>query len=158
MVLGTLACFTRRRSQVRVLSRPPFKSTIYKQHAQQPTRLPTHFELLAESKATELQFWSTGGRSILQLCWGIKKVVVENGHHGLLNDLVLQHRNSQWSLSTFCLRNIDPPRGLCPVRSTTNTAMQIGNPTLQSVLIPIVLPSPLRQRVSILFMRFSKLN
>src|SRR5258708_31629231 len=58
MVLGPPACFTRRRSQVRVLSRPPFKSIIYAPHTQkQPTHLPTHIELLGESKARILRPW-----------------------------------------------------------------------------------------------------
>ena len=64
--------------------------------------------------------------------------LVEDGHHGLLNNLVLQTRDAQRALLPVGLRYIDSPRGLCPVRSPVNTAVQIGQPVFQSV--PILLP------------------
>src|SRR6266446_5695343 len=56
MVLGGLACFTRRRPQVRVLSRPPYKSISCKQRTQEQ---PTQIELLRESKVRILWPWQT---------------------------------------------------------------------------------------------------
>src|SRR6266852_2356106 len=60
---------------------------------------------------------------------------IENGHHGLLNDFVLQRRDAQRALSPVGLRYIDSSRGLRPVRSTVNPVVQIGEPTLQPGLI-----------------------
>ncbi len=61
--------------------------------------------------------------------------LIEDGHHGLLNNLVLQRRDAQRTLPPVGLRYIDSPRGLCPIRSTVNPAVQIGEPILQSGLI-----------------------
>src|SRR5579863_9556442 len=44
--------------------------------------------------------------------------LVEYGHHGLLNNFVLQRRNAQRTLPPVGLRNVDSSRGLCPIRST----------------------------------------
>src|SRR6266853_5204054 len=54
--------------------------------------------------------------------------LVENGHRGLLNKLVLQRRDAQRTLPPVRLRNIDSPRGLCPIRSTVHPAVQIDPP------------------------------
>jgi len=61
--------------------------------------------------------------------------LIENGHHGLLNDFVRQRRDAQRALPPVGLRYIDSSRGLCPVRTTVNPAVQIGKPTLQPGLI-----------------------
>ena len=64
--------------------------------------------------------------------------LVEDRHHGLLNDFVLQRRDAQRTLPPVSLRNIDSPRGLCPIRSTVHPAVQIDEPILQSgfILLP----------------------
>ena len=61
--------------------------------------------------------------------------LIKDGHHGLLNNFVLQCRDTQRTLPPVSLRNIDSPRSLCPVRSTVNPAVQIGKPILQPGLI-----------------------
>jgi hypothetical protein len=61
--------------------------------------------------------------------------LIENGHHGLLNDFVLQGRDAQRTLPPVGLRYIDSSRGLGPVRTTMNPAVQIGKPTFQSDFI-----------------------
>jgi hypothetical protein len=58
-----------------------------------------------------------------------------HGHHGLLNDFVRQRRDAQRALPPVGLRYIHSSRGLCPVRTTVNPAVQIGKPTLQPGLI-----------------------
>ncbi len=50
---------------------------------------------------------------------------IEDRDHGVLNDLVLQRRDSQRSLFPVGLRYIDSPRGLSPVGSAVDPAMQI---------------------------------
>src|SRR5450759_2247112 len=60
---------------------------------------------------------------------------VEDGRHGLLNNFVLQCRDSQRAPPPVGFRYVDPSRGLSPVRSTMYTAVQIGEPILQTRLI-----------------------
>ncbi len=57
--------------------------------------------------------------------------LIEDGHHRLLNNLVLQRRDAQRTLPPVGLRYIDSPRGLCPIRSPVHPAVQIGDPILQ---------------------------
>src|ERR1700719_345625 len=61
--------------------------------------------------------------------------LVEDSHHGLLNNLVLQCRDAQRSLSPVSLRNVHSSRGLCPVRATVNATVQISEPIFQPRLI-----------------------
>src|ERR1700685_2098450 len=61
---------------------------------------------------------------------------IEDGHHGLLNNLVLQRRDTQRTLPPVSLRYIDSPRSSRPVRSTMYPVVQIGEPTFQSGFIP----------------------
>src|SRR5580658_1277239 len=49
--------------------------------------------------------------------------LVEDRHHSLLNDFVLQRCDAQRSLPPIGLRNIDSSRRLCLVRSTVHPAM-----------------------------------
>jgi hypothetical protein len=58
--------------------------------------------------------------------------LVEDGHHSLLNNFVLQRRDSQRTLPPVGLLNIDSPRGLRPVCATVDAAVQIGKPIFQS--------------------------
>ena len=61
--------------------------------------------------------------------------LIEHGHHGLLNNLVLQRRDAQRSLPSVSLRNVHSTRGLCPVRATMYAAVQIDEPIFQPRLI-----------------------
>src|ERR1700761_2354524 len=63
--------------------------------------------------------------------------LIEDRHHSLLDDLVLQCCDAQRTLPSVSLRYIDSPRRLCPVRSTVNPAVKIDKPILQSGLIPL---------------------
>src|SRR5229473_2978265 len=58
--------------------------------------------------------------------------LVEDRHHGLLDDLVLQCRDAQGALPPIGLRYVDSSRRLCPVRSTMHPTVQIG----ESFLLP----------------------
>jgi hypothetical protein len=49
--------------------------------------------------------------------------LIENGHHGLLDDLVLQRCNAQRTSPSVGLRNIDSSRWLCLIRSTVYSAV-----------------------------------
>src|SRR6516225_3887952 len=49
--------------------------------------------------------------------------LVEDRHHGLLNDFVLQRRDAQRTLPSVSLRNKDSSRRFCPIRSTMNPAV-----------------------------------
>jgi hypothetical protein len=65
--------------------------------------------------------------------------LIQDGHHGLLNDLVLQCRDADRTLPSVPLRDIYPPRCLRPVRSPVNPVLEIDEPILQAFL---VLPPP----------------
>src|ERR1700740_946066 len=61
--------------------------------------------------------------------------LVEDSCHSLLDEFVLQCRNSQRSLPTVSLRDIHSPGWLCPIRSTMDSTVQIKQPIFQSSLI-----------------------
>src|SRR5438477_6334172 len=52
--------------------------------------------------------------------------LVEDRHHSLLNDFVLQRRNAQRTLPPVGLRYVDSSRRLCPIHSTMHPAVQIS--------------------------------
>src|SRR3954454_12358171 len=55
--------------------------------------------------------------------------LVEDRHHSLLNDLVLQCCDAQRALPPISLRYVDSSRRSCPIRSTVHPAMKIkGDP------------------------------
>src|ERR1039457_759835 len=60
---------------------------------------------------------------------------VEDGHHGLLNNFVLQRRDTQRTLPPVSLLYIESPRGSRLVRSTMYPVVQIGEPILQTDFI-----------------------
>src|SRR5262245_45530963 len=64
--------------------------------------------------------------------------LVEDRHHSLLNNFVLQSRDAQRTFTPVGLRNIDSSCGLCPIRSTVHAAVQIDKSILQSgfMLLP----------------------
>src|SRR5207245_9071894 len=61
--------------------------------------------------------------------------LVEDRHHGLLDDLVLQCRDAQGALPPIGLRYVDSSRRLCPVRSTMHSTVQIVQSICQSDFI-----------------------
>ena len=60
---------------------------------------------------------------------------IEDGDHGLLDDLVLQRRNPQRTLPPVGFRDIHPSRGLRSICSAVDPAVQVDQPTLQPGLI-----------------------
>ena len=52
--------------------------------------------------------------------------LIEDRHHSLLNDFVLQCCDAQRTLPPISLRDVDSPRRSCPVRSTVHPAVQIA--------------------------------
>ena len=61
--------------------------------------------------------------------------LIEDGHHAMLNNLVLQGRDAFWTLPSINLPYIDSPRGLGPVRSTVHPTVKINESIFQSGLI-----------------------
>ena len=61
--------------------------------------------------------------------------LVEDRDHRLLDNLVFQRSNAQWPLPAISLRYVHSSRGLRPIRSTVNSAMEFGKPSLQALLI-----------------------
>src|SRR5205085_12408471 len=55
-----------------------------------------------------------------------------------LDDLVLQRRHTDWSLSTIRLRDVDAPYGLRPVRSALKPSSEVDEISLERVAV--VLP------------------
>src|ERR1700745_178533 len=64
--------------------------------------------------------------------------LVEDRHHGLLNDFVFQCRNAQRTLSPSSLWYVDSSGRLCPIHSMMHPTVQIGEPIFQSgfILLP----------------------
>src|SRR5215470_13992900 len=64
--------------------------------------------------------------------------LVEDRHHSLLNNFVLQRRDAQRTLPSVGLRNIDSSRRLSPIRSTVHPTVQIDKSIFQSgfILLP----------------------
>src|SRR5260370_34956398 len=63
--------------------------------------------------------------------------LVEDRHHGVLDDLVLQCRDAQGALPPITLRYVDSSRRLYPVRSTMDSTVQIVQSIFQSDFIPL---------------------
>ena len=61
--------------------------------------------------------------------------LVEGGDHGLLDDLVLQRRDPQWTLPPIGLLNVNPSRWLGPVCAAMHPAVQVNQVFLQIGLI-----------------------
>src|SRR5215467_8931450 len=64
--------------------------------------------------------------------------LVEDRHHSLLNNLVLQGCDAQRALPPISLRYVNSSRRSCPIRSTVYPAMKITKATFQPgfVLLP----------------------
>ena len=61
--------------------------------------------------------------------------LVENPHHGVLDDLVLQGRDAQQSLSSVGFRDEDATRRLCPVGTLMDPVMEIAEPIFETDLV-----------------------
>src|SRR5262249_34669945 len=61
--------------------------------------------------------------------------MVEDGHHRLLDNLVLQGGDAQRALSPVGLWDIDSSRGLCLIRSTMDSAVKVDYSAFQSGLV-----------------------
>ena len=61
--------------------------------------------------------------------------LIEDGDHGLLDDLVLQRRNPQWPLPPIGLLDVNPSRWLGPVSAAMHPAVQVNQVFLQIGLI-----------------------
>ena len=61
--------------------------------------------------------------------------LVEDGDHGLLDDLVFQSRDPQWTLPSIFFLYVHSPRGQCPIRSTMNPSVKVDETILQAGLI-----------------------
>src|ERR1700691_2023078 len=61
--------------------------------------------------------------------------LVEDRDHRLLDDLVFQRSDAQRPLPAIGLRYVHSSRGLCPIRSTVHSAMELDKPSLQALLI-----------------------
>src|SRR4051794_4541112 len=64
--------------------------------------------------------------------------LVEDRHHSLLDDLVLQCCDAQGTLPPIGLRYVDSSRRSCPIRSTMHSTVQIVESIFQSsfILLP----------------------
>src|SRR5690242_1435568 len=61
--------------------------------------------------------------------------LIEDGDHGLLNNLVLQCRDPERPLSAIRFRNVHPSRRLRSISAAVDPAVQIGKPPFQPSLI-----------------------
>src|SRR6516165_6666158 len=61
--------------------------------------------------------------------------LVEDRHHSLLDDFVLQCRDAQGALPPIGLRYVDSSRRSCPIRSTMHSPVQIVESIFQSGFI-----------------------
>src|SRR5260370_4778098 len=64
--------------------------------------------------------------------------LIEDRHHGLLNNFVLQSSDAQRTLPPVGLRYKDSSRRFCPIRSTVHPAVQIDKPIIKPgfILLP----------------------
>src|SRR5580658_8478478 len=60
---------------------------------------------------------------------------VENPPHRVLNDFVLQRRDTQWPLPAIGFWDIDSSRWLRPIGSTMNPAVEVLQSLLQALSI-----------------------
>src|SRR6202521_1666896 len=118
----------------------PFVAHVVKEPANVRIEHPVH-SLPVETHAQRIQrlVWAAPGPEPIRKALEVHLVnLVEDGHYGLLNNLVLQRRNAQRTLPPVWLRYVDSPRGLCPIRSPLYPAVQIDQSILQPgfILLP----------------------
>ena len=61
--------------------------------------------------------------------------LVEDGDHGLLDDLVFQGRDPQWTLPSIFFLYVHSSRGQRPIRSAMNPSVKVDESILQAGLI-----------------------
>ncbi len=52
--------------------------------------------------------------------------LMEDGHHGLLDNLILQRGDPHWTSSPIGLRDVDSPCGVRPLSSAVNSAVEVN--------------------------------
>src|SRR5712664_279381 len=101
---------------------------------------PVHpLPLDAHRQCVKRLMWAASGTEPIRKALEVDLIyLVEDRHHGLLNDFVLQRRDAQRTLPSVSLRNKDSSRRFCPIRSTMNPAVQIDESILQPgfILLP----------------------
>src|SRR6516164_3217464 len=83
--------------------------------------------------------WAATGPESVREAFEVGLVnLVEDRHHSLLDDLVLQCRDAQGALPPVGLRYVDSSRRSGPIRSTMHSTVQIGKSIFQSgfILLP----------------------
>src|SRR6516162_3760162 len=61
--------------------------------------------------------------------------LVENCPYRVLDDFVLQRRDSQWSLPSIAFRDPDSSRWFCSIGSAMDSPMKVAQPRLQGLSI-----------------------
>ena len=61
--------------------------------------------------------------------------LLQDSHHRLLDNLVVQGGDAQRTLSSISLRDGDPPGGLCSISPAVHSAVEVGKPMVQAGLI-----------------------
>src|SRR5262250_2560225 len=83
--------------------------------------------------------WAATGPKAVRKAFEVGLVnPVEDRHHSLLDNLVLQCCDTQGALPPIGLRYVDSSRRLCPIRSTMHSTVQIAESIFQSgfILLP----------------------
>src|SRR5262249_17736227 len=57
--------------------------------------------------------------------------LIEDGGHGVLDELIFQGRDSQWTLPSICFLDVHSSRGQRSICSAMNPAMEIESTDLQ---------------------------
>ena len=71
--------------------------------------------------------------------------LVQDGHDGALDDFIFQGAHPEGTLAAVRLRDVPPADGLCPIRPTMYTTMQVLKPWLH--VLPIFCPMSPRPRL-----------
>src|SRR6516162_3453890 len=61
--------------------------------------------------------------------------LIKDGSHGVLDELIFQGRNSEWTLPSIFFLYVHSSRGQRSIRSAMNPAMKINQPIFQPGLI-----------------------
>ena len=61
--------------------------------------------------------------------------LIEDGGHGVLDELIFQGRDSEWTLPSIFFLYVHSSRRQCSIRSAMNPAMEINQPIFKSGLI-----------------------
>lgn len=118
----------------------PLVAHVVKEATKVRIEYPVHpLPLDAHSQCVErLMQAATGSKSVREAFEVDLINLIENRHHSLLNDFVLQRCDAQRALPPVGLRYIDSSRRSCPIRSMVYPAVKIRKPTFQPgfILLP----------------------